>query len=161
MIQRRAGFTILELTIALSLIVVLSGLVVVRLSFGSSRQQTIDAARKFGNLIRTYREKAVNEERLYALRFDAATGKYDVFAAPGHALTAESMASALKSGVLAPPLAFGKTVSQTFEIPAPVTLVFNARGLLPDLQIEILNENGSRVMLRPDPLINEVYYDAP
>jgi type II secretory pathway pseudopilin PulG len=156
--SRARGFTILELTIALTLMVVLMGLVVIRLGFGSSRQQTVDAARKVSNLFSTYREKAMTDECLYAIRLDASTGQYSVFRpAERNAATLEGM-TALRTAALQASMSFGKIMTQGTELPAPVTFFLDAKGLLPDISIEVISDKCT-VVLRPDKILNEVRFD--
>lgn len=157
--SRGRGFTILELLIALTLMVVLMGLVVIRLGFGSSRQQTIDAARKLGNLVSTYREKAMTDECLYAIRLDSATGQYTVFRPAERNAALLDASTPIKTRSLQAPIQFGKIRTQGVELPAPVTIFFDARGILPDISIEIASGTGALVVLRPDPIVNEVRYD--
>jgi type II secretory pathway pseudopilin PulG len=157
--SRGRGFTILELTIALTLMVVLMGLVVIRLGFGSSRQQTIDAARKVGNIFSTYREKAMTEECLYAFRLDAATGQYAVFQPAERNPALLDGLTPLKTCLLQVPIKFGKILIQGNELTAPVTVFLDPKGFLPDLSIEIVNESGTAIQIHPDPVVNEVQYD--
>lgn len=156
---RARGFTILELTIALTLMVVLMSLVVIRLGFGSSRQQAVDAARKVGNLFSTYREKAMTDECLYAIRLDAATGQYAIFRPLERNAAALDGTTPLKSASLQPPIHFGKVFAQGSEVPAPVTIFFDAKGFLPAFSFEVTGDKGTVVVLRPDPIVNEIRYD--
>lgn len=157
--SRIKGFTILELTIALTLMVILMGLVVIRLGFGSSRQQTVDAARKVGNLLSTYREKAMTDECLYALRLDASTGQYAVFRPLERNAAALEGMTPIKTATLQAPIRFGKVMAKGMELPAPVTIFLDPKGFLPDFSIEVASYNNAVVILRPDPVVNEVRYD--
>ena len=70
----RSGFTLIELTVALSIAVVLAGVVLVRVDGWSPRQKLNTSARALGNTIRTWREKAQLEESVYMLQIDSDKG---------------------------------------------------------------------------------------
>jgi type II secretory pathway pseudopilin PulG len=155
---RVRAFTLVEITIALSLLVVLMSLVVVRMSFGSARQQTISAARSLGNLLGTYREKAMTEERLYALHLDLDTGQYAIYCLLERNAAALNGLKPLKSGRLTLPLAFGKVFVGNVQVPSPVTLFLDPKGIVPDVRIEVVCANGPVVAICPDVFANENDY---
>ncbi|MBI3828872.1 MAG: prepilin-type N-terminal cleavage/methylation domain-containing protein [Planctomycetes bacterium] len=156
---RSRGFTLIELTVTLALAVVFMGLVIVRFSWGSPRQQTIAEGRKLGNLIETYREKAVAEERLYALRIDAEQGQYAVYQPAERRAGSLDMLAPLRSGSLPGYVAIKAIRKQADVLASPVVFYFDSRGVLPDLFIDLIHKDGAAVSLHLDPLQNEVTYD--
>src|SRR5471032_2956496 len=68
--KRQVGFTLIELTVALAILVVASGFIIVRVVGWSSRQALHTSARALGNTIRTWRERARTEEVTYTLTLE-------------------------------------------------------------------------------------------
>jgi prepilin-type N-terminal cleavage/methylation domain-containing protein len=155
------GFSLIELTVALALATLLLGLVVVRLNFGSERQQAINAARRLGGLIETYREKAAAGDGCYALQFDSERNLCSVFQPVERDAALLTSLQPLKSFELKPPLILSRVALLNRELPKPAVIFLDDKGLLPDLSIEISNGKGTVVRLRPDPLINTVRYEEP
>lgn len=157
--QPSRGFTLVELTVALALAAVLMGLVVVRFSWAGPRQQAIAEARKLGNLIETCREKAVTEERLYALQIDAEQGRYAVFQPPERRAGSFATLTPLRTGRLSGRVTIKAIRRQADALPTPFVLYFDPRGVLPELFIDLAHDSSPSVSLRIDPLQNEVAYD--
>lgn len=157
--RKSIGFTLLELTIALSLMVLFLGLVVVRLSFGSDRQHAVNAARRIGKLIETYREKAAAGECLYAIKFDAEDGILAVFTPAERNVASLLVLQPIKSIELNSSLQFSKVLMQGRELPKPAIIFLDGKNLLLDMSIEITSSQGAVVVLHPDPLINIVRYE--
>lgn len=135
--KRRAGFTLIELAVALAILVVASGLVIVRVTGWSGRQALHASARTLGNTIRTWRERARTEATPYVLTMNGC--EYQISAGK----------EVLRRGRLGG--------GHSFE-GAPATLVLNPRGILPDTRITIRNEEGETVSLVPGTLVNEIDY---
>lgn len=152
--SRRAGFTLIELAVALAIAVVLGGLVIVRVGGWSARQELRASARALGNAVRTWREKAELEERAYVLVLDRERSRWRVEAAEGQAL------EAVAGGKLGEGQAFGKMLAGKVELVDPVKLLFDSRGILPEIRIEIL-AGEEKVVLRIEPVVNEVAYEEP
>ena len=149
----RSGFTLIELTIALSIAVVLAGVVLVRVDGWSPRQELNTSARALGNTIRTWREKAQLEESVYILQIDRDKGTWKVFE-----IFSEGVRQPVREGKLLSGQVFEKFMSGEEEITGPVVLRFGPRGFLFPLEIILANEAGDEVVLSVDPLVNEVGY---
>ena len=157
--MKKKAFTLIELTVALALVVLFLGLVVVRLNFGSDRQRTVAAARRLGNLIETYREKATAGDSLYALQFDSDRGVCAVYQpAERNAVLFQSL-QPTKTFALTPPLTISKVMQQGRELSKPVVIFLDDKGLVPDLSIEITSGQGAVVVLRADLLVNVIRYE--
>ena len=138
--KRKAGFTLIELTVALAILVVASGFIIVRVVGWSSRQGLHTSARALGNAIRTWRERARTEELTYTLTLEE--NRYQI------ALGREI----LRRGQLG--------TGETFEN-APKSLTFTPRGVLPETRITLRNVSGERVTLVLGALVNEIDYQEP
>jgi len=138
--KRRGGFTLIELTVALAILVVASGLIIVRVAGWSSRQSLHTSARSLGNTIRTWRERARTEETSYTLTFEDA--RYQLAAGK----------EILRRGQLG--------AGETFES-GPKSLALTPRGILPETRITIRNAPGERVTLVLGALVNEIDYQEP
>jgi prepilin-type N-terminal cleavage/methylation domain-containing protein len=152
--SRRAGFTLIELSIALAIAVVLGGLVIVRVGGWSARQELHASARALGNAIRTWREKAELEERPFILVLDRENGRWRVEARG--VLTRDKVAE----GQLREGQGFGRVLAEKVELADPVSLVLDARGILPEIRIELLS-GKEKVFVRLEPFLNEVAYEDP
>jgi len=154
----RRGFTLIELTIALALISVLMGLVLVRFDFGSRRQKVIQEGRKLGNLISTYRERAIQEECLYAFNLDIENGTYSI-TKPKERSIAPPLTVALVLGKLSEPAQISKVLLQGNQLSSPVVIYLDSKGVISELSIDIAVQKGPGVLLTIDPLVNEVRYN--
>lgn len=153
------GFTIVELTIVLALVVVMMGLVVVRFNWGGPRDALIAEARKLGRLIATYREKAISEERPYALTLDLNAGRYFV-TQPGDSNTqAVQQARPLIDALLPQKIRMVSISARSQPLTSPVTVYLDPHGIMQDLKIKLGIETGQVIVVHPDPLTNEVTYD--
>ena len=146
--KRQSGFTLIELTVALAIAVVIVGLVIVRVDGWSSRQALHASARALGNTIRLYREKAQEEEETYTLRIELDRGTYDV--------TAQGLL--VRRGKLGTGRTFGKVRAGETEVPTPVILNLGPRGILPEMILEIEGAAKEKVTLKVGSMANEVSY---
>jgi len=145
---RRSGFTLIELVVALAIVVVITGLVIVRVDGWSSRQALYGTARAVGNTIRLYREKAQEDEETYTLRIELDRGTYLVTAG----------GETLRKGKLASGQTFGKCFFGELDVPTPLILNLGPRGLVPAVTVAIENSSAEKVTLTVDPVANEVSY---
>jgi prepilin-type N-terminal cleavage/methylation domain-containing protein len=136
--MNRRGFTLIELTVVLAVLVVASGFVIVRVTGWSSHQSLQASARSVGNTIRLWRERARTEETTYTMVLDA--GTYQI----------ASGKEVLRKGRLG--------AGESFESSRPQSLVFTARGVLPETFVTIRNERGERVSLILGAMVNEIEY---
>jgi prepilin-type N-terminal cleavage/methylation domain-containing protein len=155
----RRGFTLIELTVALALATILMGLVIVRFSWGSPRQEAIAQARNLGNLIRTFRERALCEEREYALRIDLSNNRYEILPVADRSAEALSKATPIREGRLSERMQVQILGEGHRELPSPVVLHFNRLGVMPGVSIQFAWAGTSKITLRPNPLLNEVVYE--
>jgi Tfp pilus assembly protein FimT len=153
-----SGFTIIELTVVLALVVIMMGLVVVRLNWGGPRQALIMEARKLGRLISTYRGKAIDEEHLYCLTLDLNEGRYS-FAPSEDKFQTVKEGRPLKQSNLPPNIRFVADSRPNKILTSAVAIYFDAHGMMPETQIKLKNDQGTTVVIHPDPLCNEVTYD--
>ena len=65
----RAGFTLIELALSLSLIVMLAGVVAVTVGRGQERRRFIEVASRFETLLRITRAEAQNNKRRFRIEF--------------------------------------------------------------------------------------------
>lgn len=157
--EARHGFTIVELTIVLSLMIVGMSLVIVRFDWGGPRQNVVSEARKLGRLISTYREKAIDEERSYALTLDLNAGRYTIIQTDESSTSDVQQTRPLVDAALAQPIRFSAVSVQNKALASPITIFFAPRGIMPELRIEVGIDKGPVVIIRIDPLANEVGYD--
>jgi prepilin-type N-terminal cleavage/methylation domain-containing protein len=134
----RRGFTLIELVVVLAVLVVASGIVIVRVTGWSSRQSLHASGRAVGNTIRVWRERARTEEMTYTLVLDERT--YQV----------SQGKEVLRMGRLG--------AGETFESVKAMTLAFTPRGILPETRVTLRNEHGERVTLVVGALLNEIDY---
>lgn len=156
--RRVCGFTLIELTVALALATVLLSLVIVRISWGGPRQTAIAEARKVGNLIRTYRERAQFEEREYALRLDLARNHYEILPVSDRSPLALQSAIPERQGTLSDRLRWNVLSQGDRELPSPVVLYFNRQGVMPETTIRVSYGTDSTITFGLNPLTNEVSY---
>ena len=135
--SREGGFTLLELVITLSIVVVLTGVVVLRVAGWTPRQKLHASARSLGNALRTWRERAISEEAVYRLAF-----------------TQEGWTVSDASGAL---VGRGRlSAGQVLE--APDGVVFDRRGILSPLRFVIRNAGGDGLAVVPGTVMNEIDY---
>jgi prepilin-type N-terminal cleavage/methylation domain-containing protein len=158
--KTKRGFTVLELTLVLALIGLLMGLVVVRFNFGSPRQNLIAQARKLGNVITAYRERAISEEQVYAMQFDLSANTWAMRRLDEKGdVSPERLKKPVTSGSFDPPVMLKTiTVAGSKDVDSPSIIYFDARGIVPELQLKLCMQGGAGVTLRLDPLVNEVTY---
>ncbi len=155
----RRAFTIIELTIVLALVGVIMGLVVVRFDWGSQRQQVIAQARKLGNAIQTYRERAMSEQSVYGLQLDLSEGSWSIHQVPEKNIAALQVTPTLVSAKCERPVKIlAVKTAEGLELQTPITIFFDPRGVAPGMSIDLGVESGSGVTLQLDPLVNEVSY---
>lgn len=136
--MKRRGFTLIELTVVLAVLVVASGFVIVRVGGWSSRQTLSASARALGNTLRLWRERARTEETTYRLVFDELGYRI---------LSGEEV---LRKGRLG--------AGESFDPRPPSPMAFTPRGLLPETRISLRNTQGDQVILIVGALINEIDY---
>jgi len=139
--MKERGFTLIELTIVLAILVIVSGVLITRLPGWSSRQALRSSARVLGNTIRTWRERARADETPYSLEFSG--GSYQVLLGN----------EVLRKGRLGE--------GEEFESDVPRSLILRARGILPKTPLTIQNRRGERITIVPGVLINEIEYQEP
>jgi prepilin-type N-terminal cleavage/methylation domain-containing protein len=133
----RRGFTLIELAITLSVVVVLSSVLVLRISGWTPAQSLRASARTVGNAVRTWRERARLEERNYRLRFEEQG--WEVLDAGGE------------------PLARGR-LPGGHALAAAETLTFTPRGVVPPTRLVLSNASGTRIDIDVHPVLNEIEY---
>ncbi|HLY08746.1 MAG TPA: type II secretion system protein [Planctomycetota bacterium] len=138
--RQKDGFTLIELVVALAILVVASGLVIVRITGWSSRQALNSSARTLGNALRTWRERARTEETTYLFSLDE--GRWQI--AAGKEI-----------------LRRGRLGSRESVEGGPITLVLSPRGILPATRMTLRNVSGERVSLVLGTLVNEIDYEEP
>lgn len=149
------GFTLIELTMALAVLVVVSGLVIVRAGGWGPRQRVISAARSIGNTVSHYREMARHEERIYALVFDVDTKRISIYAPQ------ERQPSSLTSSTLIRTIEVPSGIEfkcQTLNTTNPLVLYLDRKGVVPELSIEV-QQGEYRIRVHADPIVNLVTYD--
>lgn len=134
------GFTLIELTVALAILVIASGVIIVRIAGWSSRQSLNSSARALGNTIRLWRERARAEDTTYTLTLEE--NRYELVAGK----------DILRRGRLGS--------GETFES-GPKALSFTPRGILPETRITVRNAPGERVTLVLGALVNDIDYQEP
>jgi len=136
--RKSRGFTLIELTIVLAVVVVLSGILVLRIGGWSSRQSLNASARSLGNSLRLVRGRAEVDERPYRLLIEGSTWKG--LAHSGELVTRGKLSS-----------------GQEFE-PGPAELRFDGRGIALPARLAIRNGSGERVVIVVSALSNTVEY---
>jgi len=150
------GFTVLELCVVLALIGISVGFVVVRIDFGGERQQLHREARQLGNIISSYRDRAVTEQCIYALVLPA--DQYRIVKPSERSLEVVA-AETLKHQQFQ----YSKVIQVrqgNAELPAPLVLYFDPRGIVPDTTIVLSTQSGeAKAALSIHPLTNEITYE--
>lgn len=138
-----SGFTLVELTIALSIVVIAMGLVIVRVGGWSSRQRLHASARALGNTIRAYREKARLDEEVYTLRLEPRQYWIEARGDAGETII-------LRRGTLGQ--------GQTFHDPFPAVICLKPKGILPETILQIRSAAGDEVSLFLGSVTHEIEY---
>lgn len=154
---KRKGFTLLELTVVLALVVVIAGVVIVRVDGWSSRQALRGSARTLGNVIQLYRGKAELEERTYLLTLEMGSGRYRVDE-KGQGAGGAATPEALRTGSLGSGRSFERVMMGETLLPSPVVLVLGPRGVLGNIRIAIANRDKEQVTLALGVLENDIDY---
>lgn len=137
--RRTSGFTLIELTVTLAVVVALSGLLILRVTTWTPRQSLEASARAFGGALRTWRERARFDETSY--RVDWREREWRVSTAAGERVAK----SALGTG-------------QSFAEPGEI--LFDLRGVAPARSIRLRHVNGARVEIVVDPVLSDVHYET-
>jgi prepilin-type N-terminal cleavage/methylation domain-containing protein len=137
--SRRRGFTLIELTVVLSVVVVLAGLLIVKVAGWTPRQSLNQSARGFGSALGLWRERA---------RFDEASCRvvwrersWSISTPEGQVLARGTLAS-----------------DQRFD--AEGSLVFDRRGSAIPMRVALTNTSGNRVTVVVDALRSGVGYES-
>ena len=149
------GFTLIELTIALAILVVVSGLVIVRMGGWGPRQRVITAARTIGNTLSYYREVARNEERTYAMVLETNAKRISVYAPLERQISALNSAALIRSIDLPSGIEV-QYQSQTTNDPPIIFL--DSKGIVPNFQINV-QQGGEHVLIKTDPIVNRISYE--
>jgi prepilin-type N-terminal cleavage/methylation domain-containing protein len=161
-LRQQSAFTLIELVVVLALVAVLMTLVVIRFDLASDRQALISAARKLGNLIQTYRERAVLEDRTYALSINKAESSVSIYLIterrPGSLLQSKALSTMkLNRGVKISNV-FVNGVAQEYST---VEVYLDGRGILGASEFRLESPQGTMLVVRPDPIANEINYSDP
>lgn len=148
------AFTLVELTLALGILVVVSGLVIVRLGGWSPRQRVISTANQIGNTFSLYRELARNQERLYAMVLEPDAGSVSIYA------PLERQKSALNSSTLVHRFTLPEGMElqlSTTTTEQPYVVYLDATGVVPHFEARVLQGEQS-IALRADAIFNRIDY---
>jgi len=149
------GFTLIELSMALAVLVIVSGLVIVRAGSWGPRQRAISTARSIGNSLSYYRELARNEERLYAFVLDRDAKRILIYA------PLERQVSALTTAVLIRNVDLPAGID--FEFQGQITntiqvIYLDRKGVIPDFRL-VVRQGEHSISVHADPILNSVTYD--
>ena len=136
--RRRAGFTLIELAVVLSAVVVLSGVLIVRVSGWTPRQSLHRSARAFGGTLRVWRERARFDEAAYRVAWTEKA--WSVTSSAGERLA---------GGALDP--------GQSFE--APGEFSFDRRGVALPASVALRHVSGARVAVVVQALHSDPSYE--
>ena len=157
--RRTRGFTLIELTVVLALMTVFFALVVVRFDWNSPRQALNREARKLGNLLTTYREKALADETLWAVQMDLDTGKCRVVQPAEKSAQAVEQAVAVRTITLDPAVKLSRVLTPAGPLSSSFVMFFDAKGIAPDVTLEFEHAHSeAKVTLRVDPFATEIVY---
>ena len=150
--NRDSGFTLIELVVAIAVAAVATGFVIVSVDGWSTRQALASSARRLGNVIRLYREKAQGEDESYTVRLELDRGDF----------TVSRGGETVRKGRLGPGQRFAKVWFRSAgvdeEVRPPITLPLTPRGLLPEIWIRIESAAGEGILVGIESLVNEVHY---
>lgn len=155
--MRRAprAFTLVELTLALGIMVVVSGLVIVRLGGWSPRQRVISTANSIGNTFSLYREMARNQERLYAMVLEPDVGMVSIYA------PLERQKMALNNSTIVHRFKVPEGMELQFSSTSteqPYIVYFDGTGVVPHFEVRVLQGDHS-IVLRADAIANRIDYE--
>lgn len=136
--KRQAGFTLIELTVVLAVVVVLSGFLVLRVTGWTSRQSLNNSARVLGEALRTWRERARFDEMSYQLSWKERS--WTVSSSTGERMVGGVVGS-----------------GQSFEREGQVS--FDRRGTANPATIALRHASGVCVLIKVDVLQSSVSYE--
>jgi prepilin-type N-terminal cleavage/methylation domain-containing protein len=136
--RRRAGFTLIELTVVLAVVVVLSGLLILRVTGWTPRQSLNASARAFGGALGVWRERARFDETSYRVAWKDRA--WTVTSSADERMAGGTLGSA-----------------QSFEDAGE--LVFDRRGVAAPRAIGLRHKSGDRVAVVVDVLLSGVKYE--
>lgn len=94
---RPRGFTLIELLVVVTLLVVASGVMIMRMGGSLGRQELKESAARFAHLARTARELAVSRQQTCAIQIDIEHGGYSVAIQSGKARSGSSESESMRS----------------------------------------------------------------
>lgn len=133
----RSGFTLIELVISLAVVIIVSGVLLIRITAWSPNQALLASARSVGNVLRTVREQARHQET--SLTVTLQDREYRVFTPSSELVRRGSL-----------------NAGEAFE--PPQVLVFGPSGVLPEKRVTIRGASDRRVTLILGQLLNEIEY---
>jgi len=140
---------------ALAVLVIVSGLVIVRAGGWGPRQRAISTARTIGNTFSYYRELARNEERLYAFVLDGNAHRISVYA------PAERQISSLTSSVhvrsIELPAGF-EFEFQGLNTSKAQVIYLDRKGVIAEFRLTV-RQGDLSISVNADPILNLVKYD--
>lgn len=152
------GFTLVELVVVLTIMVVLLGLVIVRVGGWTPRQRLSASARALGNTIRTFRERAELEERVYVLTLDSDAGTYAVATEAERGPFRLGEMEEVRKGRLEAGQAFARFQVGETERSGLLILHLTPKGVGPATRITIRGGHDEEVTLGIGALVNEIEY---
>jgi prepilin-type N-terminal cleavage/methylation domain-containing protein len=147
------GFSLIELSTAVAIIVVALGLVILQYDFGSLRQRASAAARLLSLDIQKYRE--LSRDCCHAWRFDADGSGYKVFSL--HEKTVEKLAEMQPIHTVKFPAPCRMAALKVNAQSQPLgVLLFDSSQIMPETEIELRWSQRGAFTLRIHPVVNEV-----
>jgi hypothetical protein len=134
-------------------------MVIIRYSAAGSRHALNSNARRFGNLVSRYREMAVTQEMLFALRLDKETARYDIVSPVEKSADGVALAEPLAAGNFDSSVVVTGIQVAGRPVQDPVVLFFESRSVMPEVELILVHSSGDFITIRLDPIINEVFYE--